>query len=349
MSKFKKAGEIAQTVLKEVIAKCIVGADIHEICKFGNQRIVELTEDCYNNKKMEKGVSFPVCISQNHISAHYSPLQNESSEIKEGLLKIDLGVHIDGFPCVLAHTIFVGENRDQKQLAATRAAYHALLTAVKQMTPGTSNYSITDSTVKICEKYNVSPVQGILSHELSKYIIDGKKVIKNHDNPDHKVEEFKLEKNLVFGLDVMVSANEKEGKVKISDSRTTVYKKNVDVNHDLKTKMGRQFINDVNKRFHDMAFSLIDFDNALNARVGLSESLKMNHLQPYEVLEEKSGAPVAQFKWTVAVSGKRVLIFAAHQELDFELDQVKGLEDSLQKLVDTDLTVFTSKKKKSKK
>jgi len=76
----------------------------------------------------------------------------------------------------------------------------------------------------------------------------------------------------------MVSANKKEGKVKCSELRTTVFKKNVDVTNDLKTKMGRLFIGEVNKKFHDMAFSLINFDNKLQARVGVSEGIKMNHL-----------------------------------------------------------------------
>ena len=47
---------------------------------------------------MEKGISFPTCISVNNIVGHYSPLKSEDQQLKEGdVAKIALGVHIDGF------------------------------------------------------------------------------------------------------------------------------------------------------------------------------------------------------------------------------------------------------------
>jgi len=177
MDKYKTAGKIAQQVLQELIALCIPGADIHELCIFGNKRIIKLLSTHYSSKSIEKGVSFPVCLSQNHISAHFSPLPSESKKLEPGLLKIDLGVHIDGYPVVLAHTIFVGSERDPILLNLAQCTYHCLVTAVKQMRPGTENYTITNSTKNICKKFDVSPVQGLLSHEVSHYCIDGKQVI----------------------------------------------------------------------------------------------------------------------------------------------------------------------------
>ena len=61
------------------------------------------------NKQIEKGVAFPTCISINEICGHYSPLKSEDTDLKEGdLVKIDLGVHIDGFVALVAHTLIVG-------------------------------------------------------------------------------------------------------------------------------------------------------------------------------------------------------------------------------------------------
>lgn len=42
------------------------------------------------------------------------------------MVKIDLGVHLDGFPVVLAHTIFIGECKDERKKAAASAAFTAL-------------------------------------------------------------------------------------------------------------------------------------------------------------------------------------------------------------------------------
>jgi methionine aminopeptidase len=63
-------------------------------------------------KKMEKGIAFPTCISVNEICGHYSPLVSDANDkekelatLKDGdVLKIDLGVHIDGYIALLCHT-----------------------------------------------------------------------------------------------------------------------------------------------------------------------------------------------------------------------------------------------------
>ena len=62
----------------------------------------------HNKKKTEKGIAFPTCISVNEVCGHFSPLEGEHL-IKEGdLVKIDLGVHIDGYVGLAAHSIIVG-------------------------------------------------------------------------------------------------------------------------------------------------------------------------------------------------------------------------------------------------
>jgi len=88
----------------------VSGASISEVCAFGDNLIEQETKKVYTkDKKMEKGIAFPTCISVNNIVGHLSPLKSEDSHIKEGdLVKIDLGCHIDGFVGLVAHTIVVG-------------------------------------------------------------------------------------------------------------------------------------------------------------------------------------------------------------------------------------------------
>jgi len=63
----------------------------------------------YNKKKaIEKGLAFPVCISVNEICGHYSPMEEDSIKLKNGdVVKIDVGIHIDGFIAMAAHTTVV--------------------------------------------------------------------------------------------------------------------------------------------------------------------------------------------------------------------------------------------------
>lgn len=263
LDKYQTAGRIAQTVLGELIEKCQAGADIHELCVFGNKRITEECAKVFFNKKMEKGIAFPVSISPNDICGHFSPLKEDSFALADGdLVKIDLGVQIDGFPVLLAHSVLVGSVDPLKAKTAS-AAYTALLTAAKLLAPGNKNTQVTQAISDVTAAFGVQPVEGVLSHEVKQYVIDGNNVIIGKETTEQRAEVYEFKVNDIFALDVIVSANELEGKTKESELRTTVFKRNVDANYDLKTKLGRQFIAEVRNKFSDLCFSLGSFDNEL--------------------------------------------------------------------------------------
>lgn len=347
MEKYKTAGKIAEEVLAELASKCVEGADIYELCSIGNQLILEKCSKVYAQKKIDKGVAFPVCISVNDICAYFSPIKEESMKLANGdLVKIDLGVHIDGFPALLAHSLIVGQKGDDLKIRAINAAYEALETAAKLFRGGNTNNQITEATTKVIEAYKCQPLEGGLSHEIKRYVLDGNNCILSKETFDNKVQNYEFKHEDVFALEVFVSANETEGKAKESEFRTTVFKKNIDVNSDLKTKAGKQFLTEVNHRFADLAFSLNQFEDELKARAGLSECAKTNHLQPYPVLLERSKAPVAHFKWTVAVSNKRVLILSSSTNKNFEgFKREEIANEELNKVLNTPLEEFSNKKK----
>ena len=347
MDKYKASGKIAEEVLAELTKKCVEGADVYELCTFGNQRITEECSKIYAQKKIEKGVAFPVCISVNDVCAYFSPIKEESIKLANGdLVKIDLGVHIDGYPVLLAHSLIVGKEADDLKLRAINAAYDALETATKLLKVGNTNNQITAATTKIIEAYKCQPLEGSLSHEIKRYVIDGNNCIIGKETFDNKVQTYEFKSEDIFALEVFVSANEIEGKAKESEFRTTVFKKNIDVNSDLKTKAGKQFLTELNTRFHDLAFSLNQFEDELKARAGLSECAKTNHLQAYPVLLERSKAPVAHFKWTVGVSNKRIIILSSCTQKDFgSFKREEIADEELNKVIGTPMEEFTSKKK----
>ncbi len=361
MEKYKKAGEIAQNVMKELLQRCVDGADVNELCIYGNKRINEECAKIYNNKKIPKGVAFPVCVSPNDICGHFAPLKDESFKLSDGdMVKVDLGVHFDGYTSVLAHTLLIGDKKDEMKQKAASAAFHALKNVVKMLRPENTNKQGTYVMGKVIETFGVKPMSGVLSHELKRFEIDGENVMISCNQGESKVNTFKFDKDQVFALDVIVSADEL-GKSKESELRTTVFKKNSEMSHGLKTKVARHTLTEVQNRFGEMAFSLNDFEDPKKSRIGLSECLKSQLIQPFNVLQSKSKAPVAQFKWTVAISAKRVLLFSSLQELNFELlplGKVKEEKEEklafvsneeLSKILETPLVEFTTKKKNKKK
>ena len=81
IAKYQESATICQQVIQSVADSCIVGASVHDICKGGDDMIVNLTKNLYKNKVkgrvVEKGVAFPVCVSVNDCVAHMSPLTSE--------------------------------------------------------------------------------------------------------------------------------------------------------------------------------------------------------------------------------------------------------------------------------
>ena len=65
---------------------------------------------------------------------------------------------------------------------------------------------------KVSESYGVNPLEGVLSHDLKKHLIDGNKVIINKETFEQKVEDQEFQVNDVIALDIYVSSG--EGKTK---------------------------------------------------------------------------------------------------------------------------------------
>merc|ERR1712100_251863 len=142
--------------------------------------------------------------------------------------------------------------------------------ALRLVQVGNSNTQVTEHFAKVAEEFKCKPVQGVLSHQLKKFIIDGNRSIISVETPEEKVDEFEFEMNEVYCIDVVMSTG--EGKTKETELRHTVYKRNPETSYLLKTQKARQFIHEVSTRFPALPFSLRQIEDVRVARVGASES-----------------------------------------------------------------------------
>lgn len=307
VTKYKMAGDMVNGILKEVMGKCVDGATVIDVCQFGDARLMEETAKVFKkDKEMKKGIAFPTCISVNNCVCHFSPLKSDADvTLHTGdLVKIDLGAHIDGFIAVVAHTFVIGATKDNpvkgKMADVILAAYNAAEVAIRLVRPGTENYTVTEGIQKAAEEFNCKPVEGMLSHQLKKHVIDGEKAIIQNPTENHRKDHERCEFDVheVYGIDVLVSTG--EGKGRETDTRTTVFKKK-DIVYQLKMKASRQFLSETEKKFGLLPFSLRLFDDEKKARMGVVECVKHDLMQPFAVLYERDGEYVAQFKFTVVL------------------------------------------------
>ncbi|KAI3994292.1 hypothetical protein MKX01_012549 [Papaver californicum] len=319
VTKYKSAAEIVNKALQLVLSECKPGAKIVDLCEKGDSYIREQSGSMYKNvkKKIERGIAFPTCISVNNTVCHFSPLASDETVLVHGdMMKIDMGCHIDGFIAVVGHTHVLQDGPVTGKAADVVAAVNtAAEVALRLVKPGRKNKDVTDAIQKVAAAYDCKIVEGVLSHQLKQFVIDGNKVILSVSNPETKVDDAEFEENEVYAIDIVASTG--EGKPKLVDEKqTTIYKRAVDKSYSLKMKASRFIFSEISQKFPIMPFSARALEEK-RARLGLVECMNHELLQPYPVLHEKPGDFVAQIKFTVLLmpNGSDRITSHALQEL----------------------------------
>lgn len=152
----------------------------------------------------------------------------------------------------------------------------------------------------------------MLSHQTKRFVVDGNNVVINKETIDQKVEDVTFEDWDAYTFDIVMSTG--EGKARETEARTTIFKRAVDQRYTLKLKASRAVFTEINTRFPTMPFTLRSaflfstspfslrpvpvshpplFCRALKdektARLGITECLKHDLVEPYPVLHEKPG------------------------------------------------------------
>jgi methionine aminopeptidase len=140
VSKYRTAGEIASQALRAVSQHVRIGASIAGLCLMGDAFIADATSRVFTRQKCERGIAMPTAVNINGHTSHYAP-EEADAIIKEGdLIKIELGVHIDGYIAIAAHTVVATTNGSEPVQGPNAdcvcAAYYASEVALRMLRPG---------------------------------------------------------------------------------------------------------------------------------------------------------------------------------------------------------------------
>lgn len=282
MEDWEKAGKIAAEVLE--FGKKLVKVDtpLLEVAEKIDEKIISL-----GGKP-----AFPVNISINHIAAHYSPYPDDETTFQQGeLVKLDVGVHIDGAIGDTACTIDLGDNKE-----LVEASERALQEALKMFTPGMKIGEIGKVVQKTIQEYNFVPIINLSGHQVEKYDLHAGITIPNYDNSDPHI----LKEGQVFAVEPF--ATNGEGKI-IEGKPSGIYKiSNIKPVRDPKIRKMIQFIAE---EYHGLPFAkrwiVKKFPNA-NFALTLLENQGV--IQQYAQLSEKIKGLVSQAEHTVIVGEK---------------------------------------------
>jgi curved DNA binding protein len=247
----------------------------------------------------------------NHIVCHFAPSKEDpkgQEQLKnEDVVKVELGCQIDGFPAMLGYTFVVGASKDKpvtgKKADAILAAFNGAEASIRLCKPGKYNVDITETVQKISvDEFKVIPVEGLLSSELKRFVLDGdKQIVFNPTEAQRKdcpKQEFAVGE--VYSIDIVVSTSQ-TGKSHPANIKTNIYKKNSDVTYSLKLQSSRKFYSEVTQKFGCMPFNIRHTSDEKKSRIGVVECVKHGLFVPYDVLEEKPGDFVAQYLVTVLI------------------------------------------------
>jgi methionyl aminopeptidase len=161
-----RSGEIAAKVLKEISEMVQPKTRIIKICTTAEKKIRE-----YGGTP-----AFPCNVSVNHIAAHSTSPKGDHSEIPEfGLVKLDIGVHIDGYITDTALTIDI-DGTLEGFIAATE---DALESAIVMMQPGTSLGGVGETIERVIKAYGLRPISNLTGHSIKRYTLHGGKSVPN--------------------------------------------------------------------------------------------------------------------------------------------------------------------------
>ena len=154
----REAGRIAAKVRDTTIKEIEPGVKIIDICDVVNTRVAEL------GAKM----AFPTNVDINHVAAHYCSPINDKSVIPEGcIVKLDVGVHVDGYIADTAISRCFNPEYDY----LVEAAKSGLNAAIQTIRPGIKSNAIGAAIENAIKRKGARPISNLTGHKLSRYLV----------------------------------------------------------------------------------------------------------------------------------------------------------------------------------
>lgn len=164
---FMKAGKIAGKVLSFIEGEVKPGVKVLKICKLAEEKIMEFGAS---------GIAFPCNVSINEEAAHYtSPHADTKVFPNTGLVKVDIGAHVNGHISDTAITVDLDGSYEKYIIAAKNALEAAIETVRPNVRLGEVGRAI-ESTIK---KQGLKPIHQLSGHQLKPWTLHAGKIVPN--------------------------------------------------------------------------------------------------------------------------------------------------------------------------
>ena len=155
LDKYRKAGRILAEIREEVLAKVKEEVLLLEVAEFVEKSIRERGGE----------PAFPCNISLNEEAAHATPSMADTRVFGNELVKIDIGVHVDGY--IGDSAVTVDLSGEHKELV--RASEAALNEAIRTIRDGVSTVEIGEVIERTIRAHGYKPIVNLSGHGLARY------------------------------------------------------------------------------------------------------------------------------------------------------------------------------------
>ena len=260
---YHEAGKIAAQVLKEAGSYIKEDMQLLEVAQFAEDRIRDLGGN----------IAFPCNISINEIASHYTP-DDDIPRFKKGdVVKIDIGVHVEGYIADTAKTLEIGTENHTRLITASKDALDKAILSIKESVQTRTVGKVIEETIT---KHGFSPVKDLTGHSLEQYKLHSGISIPNYGSFFSQ----KIKKDMVFAIEPFATY----GRGNIRHGKPHIYAAG---------KTGTKAHRDIGERFGALPFA-----RRWVPEMSLDD---LKGLREYPELIESSGAIVAQSEHTVIV------------------------------------------------
>jgi methionyl aminopeptidase len=284
LQKYQRAGKIAREVRAEIKRTVIEGMPIIDIC----EKAEELT------RKKGGKPAFPCNVSINEVAAHYtSPPIDKQTIPERSIVKVDIGVHVDGYIADTATSICF----DPEYIGMVNTAEEALEKAVDLLRPGLSITRFGSAIQKTIKTRGFKPVSNLTGHLIRRYLIHAGKSLPNV----FSLSTSRIKEGEVYGVEPFVTVVNAVGRVtNLREAYIFRYAKH----KSLKDPYSKLLLNYIRKNFKTLPFTerwLNKFSSSSSYKNAFSELLSSKAVVSYPVFVEASRKLVAQAEYTILV------------------------------------------------
>lgn len=246
-------------------------------------------------RKMGGQPAFPVNIGIDAVAAHYTPATGDSQRFPpRGILKFDVGVHVDGYIADTAASKDLGGSNN----LLVSCSQSALEQAIETVKAGISLRYLGGVIERTIQSSGYRPVTNLMGHSIERYNLHAGFSVPNvSDISDGTVPDdivIAIEPFATSGKGFVVSG-------RIGNIFSLVRRKKLD------DASLNQFQEVIDERYSTLPFAerwLSEFGNRTHL---LRKLLRLGILHGYQTLIEASGAPVSQWEHTLIVSREGVV------------------------------------------